>query len=112
MSQPKMEKGTLTTLLNADKDQNKENSTLYDVEKLGNTPFALIKQENKYFLVLGNNRVTEKYETREEAIEQLEVSKWDLILHLAIVVTERILETREQEKEVLEKLKQAITAKA
>lgn len=96
----------LTTQENAENNP-KQNSTLAEREQIQGTPFTLIKtQEQQWFMVMGDYRVTETTKTKEEQIKKLESEKWLLIMHICIVAIEKINKTiiqpheEKQEKQI------------
>lgn len=66
------------------KETGKQDSSekLIERERMENTPFVLIKEEEGYFLTLGQYKVTETKETREE-IEELitgDKTNWEFLM--------------------------------
>lgn len=57
-------------------------------EQLTGTPFTLVRNENKWCLVLGNYRITENYPTRNEALERLDKDFWLVVTHLVTIVAD------------------------
>lgn len=84
----------LNTQLNAE-ETHKENSSLFDSEPVVNTPFTMVTTETGTFLTMGNYRITEPYQTKEEAKDQLN-NIWDIMLKLAIIVAQTEIKTREK----------------
>lgn len=78
----------LHTQLNAEETP-KQNYPLIEQEKIEGTPFTLIKQNDKYFIVMGNTRITDPTLNKETTLIKLETEKWLIILHLVIAVMER-----------------------
>lgn len=68
---------------------------LVKIEQLPGTPFKMVYQEGKYFLAIGNYRLTQPTDTDIEQYDKLESEKWDIILNLIIVVAEKIKEEEE-----------------
>lgn len=105
---PKKEQSTTSQNV---KDQNKQISPLIKREELKGTPFVLIKQstgeKDQYFMVMGDHRITEPTNTRQEQIKKLETEKWLLMMHIAVITQTKLQEmtqlTRTQ-KEVIRKL--------
>lgn len=71
-------------------NNHKQNSILTEREPIKGTPFTLIKQDEQWFMVMGDYRVTETTKTKEEQIEKLESEKWLLIMHICIVAIKKI----------------------
>lgn len=78
------------------KEKNTSKPT-YSIEPITGTPFAMIKNEEGYFMVLGNTRITESYETQEEAFAITESDMWSMVARVASIIAENIV------KEVLKK---------
>lgn len=79
---------TLNTQLNVE-ETHKESSTLVEQEEIKGTPFRLCKYEEEWFLAIGNNKITHGYKTKEEALERLDIDKWFIIMHMAIIMIEQ-----------------------
>lgn len=73
-----------------------EKEQLVKHEKIPGTPFTLIFQQNTWFIVIGDSRITEPTQTREEQIKKLEEDKWMLILQVAIHVNHKLKEYNEK----------------
>lgn len=69
------QQGTIT-------EHNPNSSKLIEREQLDGTPFNLIKQENKYFITIGNYQLTPQYNTEEEAIQDIQYNQWNIIITL------------------------------
>lgn len=67
-----------------------EKETLIERKKIKGTPFTVIKQNDKWFLAMGDSRLTEPTNTEEETIEKLETNKWLLLTHMIITVIDRM----------------------
>ena len=57
-------------------------NSLIDIEVLKNTPFGIVTIEGKSFGVIGQNRITEKYEDVEELKEDLKKIDWNKITNV------------------------------
>lgn len=67
----------------------KENSPLITHDAIKNTPFIITGNEERgYFLRLGDYRLTEYMQTKEDAAQALQKQQWDLILRCISIVTE------------------------
>lgn len=77
----------LNTQSNVENNPNK-NSTLIEQEKIEGTPFMAIKQNNQWFLTLGNYRLTEGTDTLEETEDKLKTEMWELIMKVSITVVD------------------------
>lgn len=58
-------------------------------EPIEGTPFTLIKQNEKYFTVMGDYRITETTKTVSEQMEALEKNKWLNILTMIGIAIEK-----------------------
>lgn len=95
MSKSRTASELLTTQLNAD-ETIKDNSsnatetesspkTLIDYEEIKGTPFTLVHKDEKYFIAMGDYRLTEPDKTREAALDRLEDEQW-MIITLVITI--------------------------
>lgn len=85
---------------------------LIDIEPIEGSPFTLIKDRtgydpltdegNKIFIAVGNHRITETYETEEEAMEQFIIQPWNITVTLITIVMEKLLELKELNKKMKE----------
>lgn len=91
------QEGTLSTKSNVEETLNKQ-SNLVKIESIENTPFVLVRilkgeeahEENvEWFIGYSGERITDTFKTKEEALNQLETNKWELIFHLVIVSMNR-----------------------
>lgn len=68
-----------------------------DIERLEGTIFNVANNpESGWFLAIGKSIITEPFPTREQAIEQLEIDYWNIIMKMIILVVDKTLETREK----------------
>lgn len=87
-----------TQLLNAQLNveetntESKEYKKLIEYEKIEGAPFDMIKQDEEYFVAIGNNMLTSKHSTWEGAIEELDERKWEIILNLIVIVAGKMKE--------------------
>lgn len=96
----KKQKDILNTQTNVEENQNKENSTLIVRERIPNTPFYIIRNlENQWFIVMGDHRITELKETKEEALDELEDNRWFITMSIAAIVLEKMLAEKKYWKE-------------
>lgn len=73
---------------NANETHNK-NSPLIEHEYIEGTPFHYVRRENEHFLTMGNYRITESTNTKQEAIEKLETESWKIIMHMILITQEK-----------------------
>lgn len=75
----------LNTQSNAEETPN-NNSTLVDRIPIENTPFKIIKHEDKYFIGFGKYRLTEDFNTADDAEDQLYINLWNIVLRMVIAM--------------------------
>lgn len=81
----------LHTLRNGEGSPKPESTSLIVREKIENSPFYVIGNEEKgYMIVLGKNIVTDPVPTIEECKQQLQTGMWNIILKVAAIVHEAI----------------------
>ena len=83
---------TLRTQSSSEETPN--NNSLIERVRIDGTPFVAIGQENKWFLVLGNYRITEPTETYEETVQKLDTNMWDIIGTLICVLQDKFDEEK------------------
>lgn len=74
---------------------NKENSgnkPLIEYEDIPRSPFKLVRHEEKYFIVMGDHRITDPTETKNEQYLKLDKEKWQIIFTTIAVVVSKTLE--------------------
>ena len=79
---------------NADTQDNaksiSKNETAY--ERVEGTPFALIKEQNGWFIAIGRYKASDLYLTKEQAKKDIKQKDWDLLLNVMFVVADMINE--------------------
>lgn len=80
---------------------NRDFSNSYEFENIENSPFTIVKHENEYYGVIGNHRLTESYENKEELKEELLKITWDRLLQVIWAVNEKFNEQKETIKKIL-----------
>lgn len=83
-------------------------SSLVNIEPIEGSPFTLITDRTQYneetdkgnrcFIAVGNHRITEAYETEEEAMEQFVIQPWNMTVTLITIVMEKLIELKELNK--------------
>lgn len=73
--------------------RNKETSSteVKDIEwnKIENSPFATVKIDKRYHIVMGTSMMSNKqFKTRKEAENYVETKPWEIILTAVIAITE------------------------
>lgn len=106
-SMKKGQKQQSTTQNNVEDNPNKE-STLIDYEKIEGTPFTLVhmKEQKQWFLVMGDHRLTEPTNTRNESLEKLETEKWMIQMIMTSIVVHKINEENQKDAEWISKTRQ------
>lgn len=72
-------------------------SKLVDVKPIEDTPFAVIKYEDEYFLAMGNYRISEKFKTFEEAENDIKDVSWNRLVSVMEIVFRTILSVKDSE---------------
>ncbi len=70
-------------------DNKNSNSEIFTHEQVEETPFTIIKHDEKYFGVLGNHRVTQLYDTKEECEADLKDINWNRVMQVIWAVVEK-----------------------
>lgn len=83
------QKDILNTQQQSEENPNNSESRLIETEVINNTPFHVVKQNEEYFITMGNRLITHKYKTKEEAIDCLEREKWFIIITMIAIVIEQ-----------------------
>lgn len=83
---------------NAENNPNK-NYPLTEREPILGTPFTLIRDNEKWFMVMADYRVTETTKTKEEQLDKLDTEKWLLIMHIAIIALRKMRQQEDKEIE-------------
>lgn len=83
------QKDILNTQLNSEETLNK-NYSIATNEEVPGTPFRLIQQNNKWFLVMGNNRVTEPTDNKETTLLKLQNEQYTLMMLIAVIVNDQM----------------------
>ena len=86
----------LSTQNNVEEIPNNGSSRRTGVEHVEGTPFKLVTVEEGSFLAIGTYRLHEPRETKEEALKYMDENKWDLILHMILILDETKKEIENQ----------------
>jgi hypothetical protein len=65
------------------------NYEIFQHEQVEETPFTIIKHEEKYFGVLGNHRITQLFDTKEECEADLKDINWNRVMQVIWAVVEK-----------------------
>jgi hypothetical protein len=83
-------KESLNTQTSVETLNNKNsNSEIFTHEQVEETPFTIIKHDEKYFGVLGNHRVTQIFDTKEECEADLKDINWNRVMQVIWAVVEK-----------------------
>lgn len=67
---------------------NSINSQLIERIEVENTPFTIIREEEKWFVTLGRYRISQDMKSKEEAIEDAKRIDWDRVLQIMGITIE------------------------
>jgi len=81
-----------TETQNHGENTSQNNTELIEREKIEGTPFTLIKQEEKWFITMGDHRITEPTKHKNEQYNKLEKEKWLIITNVIIIILEKMNE--------------------
>lgn len=70
-------------------DNKSSNSEIFTHEQVKETPFTIIKHDEKYFGVLGNHMVTQLFDTKEECEKDLKDINWNRVMQVIWAVVEK-----------------------
>ena len=71
--------------------ENKEKHELLNRNKIEHTPFdSVTVKEKGSFIALGHYRLTEYYNSEEEALKEIEFPNWNTIVSLVVATTHAI----------------------
>lgn len=83
------------THLNALNPDRADSSNLKEIKKIDGTPFNAVYENEQWFGLLGNYRVTDMFQSEEELIRHVNEKPWNLIaslVHIAVLKAEEIKE--------------------
>lgn len=66
--------------------------TTSSYEPITNSPFVMVGKDGQFFIGFGRYRITEDAPSKEEALEELEKNKWNVITNIAIIVASEAME--------------------
>lgn len=75
---------------------NNTNSADYEKWEVGNTPFTIVKELDKYLVVIGKYRVSEDLATKEEAEEDAKRVDWDRMMQVMGIMIENYEEKQQK----------------
>lgn len=94
------QKELLSTQNNAEGIHNSK--PLIEREEIPNTPFKIIHLQEKWFIVMGDHRLTELYNTKEEVLEYFHNHMWETIIHVILLVIDYKQEWQNLQKKTTE----------
>lgn len=68
------------------------NHTTSSYEPITNSPFVMVGKDGHYFIGFGKYKITEDAPSKEEALEELEKNKWNVITNIAIIIASEAME--------------------
>lgn len=73
-------------------EQNGEATELLSRKEIKDTPFQVVSiaEENKHFAILGEYRITEKYDTAKEAEKEVVKMTWNRIIQVMMILQEKL----------------------
>jgi hypothetical protein len=77
---------TLTNVELQDKNDYSNNLTFKNIE---HTPFTIVKQNNEYYGLIGNHRITEIYLDEKVLEKDLKKITWDRVVQVIWAITEK-----------------------
>lgn len=87
------------TLTNVDQPNNNELN--YEFTNIEDSPFTIVRQDDKYYGVIGNHRLTDSYEDLDKLKEDLLEISWNRLTQVIWAVVEKFKVNNEQIKELL-----------
>lgn len=78
---------------------------LFKVHEVEQTPFNILEKNEKYKIILGNEIISQDYETLEEAKEEIEKKPWWLIVATTHIISEKIKKFEEEQEKINNLLK-------
>ena len=84
-------------------ETDKQESSKPNIEfrKIENTPFTAARQGEKYYLLMGNRRLTNELKSFEECEENAKDASWDRLLQVMIAVSEDVYEQKSLQRTIL-----------
>lgn len=81
------------------KEKQQQEETTYQIIESENSPFNILKQDEKFHIICGNTLASQQiFETLEETLEHIEKLDWQMIGTLIIKIIENHEKTNEIEK--------------
>lgn len=80
------------------KETDKENY-LTEEHEIPNTPFMIRRVEDKWFVTIGDYRLTEPEPTRKDAEIKLSIERWHIILKLIMIAVDKLSKTQNNDND-------------
>ena len=80
----------LDTLTNVDLLDKVDSSNELTFENIEGTPFTVVKENNEYFSIIGNHRLTETFLSKVICIEETKKITWDRIVQVIWAVSAKM----------------------
>lgn len=92
-----METKILNTSRTGAKKKNNLNSSkqLIKYDQIKNTPFTIVSKDNIHFIAIGNNRVSEETNKKEDLINKINERDYHLLGGMIACITEKIIELQQ-----------------
>ena len=68
-----------------------DNSHCLKIEAVENTPFSIVEENGEFFSVIGNHRITEYFQSKEELERDLNVITWDRVTQVIWAITKKFI---------------------
>ena len=82
--------------LHCSAEESNNSNSLVEIKQIDNTPFKAVRQEDKWFGVLGQYRITDKLANFDEVVEYIVKNKWEVILSMIICIIEQVKPWKEK----------------
>lgn len=98
----KEEQLSMQNNLNSAEENHNSNSskTIIEREQVNGSPFWLIRIDRGWFLAMGEQRLTEVMETKNEIYLWMDSNRWQLIFNMIATICEIILDRQELEAKI------------
>lgn len=92
---------------NTEQEPNSDSSKeMVEKIQVPETPFTMVRFEDKWFLTMGKYRLTEPADTKEEIEAQIENTSWNRIIQIILI----IIKDHDEEKQLKLEATQALNA--
>lgn len=98
-STPTNQRDILNAQSNTENNHNSNygNEEIINRKQLEGTPFQLITQQGKTFVVIGINKITPDFDTEQEAMNYIDENHWNITGTIVTIIVEAILAKRTKE---------------